>query len=207
MFYFLLIDSMVNTGDSTLFQLIQLQFAKISWTLVAYIIFAIITTGMGVKILMPMGSQRAIIFGIGAVLIFVFYYYRWFPTGNKTVANWPPNINSCPDYLTYVKNLPGSSPATPGCVDLLGIRSSVGGIEKIASTKLSKTPLEALLTTEIFPFTSKDVLSGDVDRVKQICTECRLKGVTWEGVWDGDACIGIATQRNLSNSPNPNCPR
>ena len=198
---------MVNTGDSTLFQLIQAQFEKISWTLVAYIIFAIITTGMGVKILMPMGSQRAIIFGIGAVLIFVFYYYRWFPTGKKTVANWPPNINSCPDYLTYVKNLPGTSPAISGCVDLLGITSSVGGIAKTASTALSPTSTQALLDAQTFLFTSKDVLSGDVDKVRQICTACRLKGVTWEGVWDGDACIGIATQRNLSNSPNPNCPR
>lgn len=193
---------MVNSGDSSLFQLIQQQFEKINWTMVAYIIFAIITTTMGVKTLMPMGSQRATIFGIGAVLIFLFYYYRWFPDGKKSVANWPPTINTCPDYLTYVAKLPGTT--IPGCVDLVGI-SSNNGIQPITPSNLTGTA--SLSSDKIFSFISKDVLSANSQTIKQICQQCATKGLTWEGVWDGDSCVGIATVQNLSNSSNANCPK
>ena len=201
MFYFSLVDSMVNSGDSSLFQLVQKQFEKINWIMVAYIIFAIITTTVGVKTLMPMGSQRATIFGIGAVLIFLFYYYRWFPAGKRSVANWPPTINTCPDYLTYVAKLPATE--TPGCVDLVGI-STNRAIQAITPANLTGTA--ALPADKVFSFISKDVLSANSQIIKQICKECETKGVTWEGVWDGDSCVGISTIQNLSNSSNANCP-
>jgi hypothetical protein len=194
---------MVNTGDSSLFQLIQKQFEKINWTMVAYIIFAIITTTMGVKTLMPMGTQRATIFGIGAVLIFIFYYYRWFPNGTKSVANWPPSINTCPDYLTFVGKLPGTQ-NSKGCVDLLGIASSSGGLQRIGTRELSSE--NTLSTNKYFNFTSTDVLNSSPQSVKVICQYCLDKGVTWEGVWDGDSCTGISTVQNLSNS-SANCPK
>jgi len=191
---------MANTGDSTLLKLLQEYLAKINWLMIAYMIFAIITTATGVNILMPMGTSRASIFGVGAVLVFVFYYYRWFSNVDKPVLNWPPIINSCPDFLTLVKSLPGTS--IPGCVDMLGV-STNGALKAITSKDL--TGGSALSSDKVFIFTSDDVLSPSVN-VKSICNMCQQMGITWEGVWDGDICSGIATNKNVNAPESKVCP-
>lgn len=191
---------MANTGDTTLLKLIQEYLAKINWLMIAYMLFAIITTATGVNILMPMGSSRASIFGVGAVLVFVFYYYRWFSAVNKPVLNWPPIINSCPDFLTLVKSLPGIS--TPGCVDMLGV-SCNGALKTITPKDLTNGT--ALSSDRVFSYTSDDVLSPSAN-VKTICAMCQQMGITWEGVWDGDICAGIATNQNLNAAGSKVCP-
>ena len=199
-FYFLLIDSMANTGDSTLFKLIQDQLAKINWLIVAYIISSIIITATGVNILMPMGTSRASIFGVGAVLVSVFYYYRWFSNVTAPVVNWPPVINSCPDYLTLVKQLPGLT--VPGCVDMLGV-STNGGLKPTISSDL--TANVALSSNKVFQYTSEDIMKPPAGGIKSICTLCQQLGITWEGVWDGDVCTGIASSNNINAAAGSKC--
>lgn len=190
---------MANTGDSTLLKVIQDYLAKINWLSVAYIIFAIITTATGVNIIMPTGTSRAAIFGVGAVLVFVFYYYRWFSNKNKPVLYWPPVINSCPDYLTLVKSLPGTS--IPGCVDMLGV-STNGALKAITPKDL--TGGNALASDKVFIFTSDDVLSPYAN-VKSVCNMCQQMGLTWEGVWDGDACLGVSRSATVAAATDSKC--
>jgi hypothetical protein len=192
---------MANPGDVTLLQVLQNYFSKINWLLVAYVLFAIITTVAGVQMLMSTGTSRAAIFGIGAVLIFVFYGYRWFSVAQKPLLNWPPIINSCPDFLTLVKSLPGTGKA--GCVDMLGV-STNGALKAITPKEL--TTGDALSTDKVFTFTSDDVLSPPASGVKTICSMCQQMGVTWEGVWDGDVCTGIASSANLNPVASGQCP-
>jgi hypothetical protein len=191
---------MANTGDPTILKLLQEYLAKINWLMIAYMIFAIITTATGVNILMPMGTSRASIFGVGAVLVFVFYYYRWFSNVDKPVLNWPPIINSCPDFLTLVKSLPGTS--TPGCVDMLGV-STNGALKAITAKDLTNS--SALSSDKVFTFTSDDVLSPS-GNIKSICNMCQQMGITWEGVWDGDICGAIATNKNVNAPESKVCP-
>jgi len=185
---------MANTGDSTLLKLIQEYLAKIDWNVIAYMIFAIITTATGVNIIMPTGTSRAAIFGVGAVLVFVFFYYRWFSAAKNTVLVWPPVINSCPDYLTLVKSLPGTS--IPGCVDMLGV-STNGALKAITTKDLAGG--DALSSDKVFMYTSEDVLSSSAN-MKNICNMCQQMGVTWEGVWDGDACLAISRSETLTKT-------
>ena len=47
----------------------------------------------------------AILFFVGALTVFTVYGLRWFATSgslfSETPVQWPPTINTCPDYLVY----------------------------------------------------------------------------------------------------------
>jgi len=50
----------------------------------------------------------------------------------------------------------------------------------------------------VFPFVSNDITSAkDASTVQGICNLCRRNGLTWEGVYDGDTCVGIATSKTI----------
>jgi hypothetical protein len=175
-----------------------IDLAEVDWYFVFYILFSMAAVGLGVKQLFPMGAPTAIIYGIGAIMVLIFYAYRWFDLSkNAPPLLWPPTINTCPDYLTYISSLPGST--TPGCVDLLGV-SKNGSLQKVLSTDL--TASAPLQTTKIFGKTSKDVLGSD-SNIQSICDLCRTKGVTWEGVFDGDNCVALT---NKGATRNASCP-
>jgi hypothetical protein len=162
---------------------------QVNWYMIIYVIISIGAVAGGTNQLFPMGTSTAVIFAVGAVLVFLFYGYRWFGNQSGTLSKWPPTINSCPDYLTYVQSL---SDKKPGCVDLLGVSSKSGMLGK---TTVSNIPnLASNTSTFVFPFTSSDILNAtDPATVQAICLQCNKMGVTWEGVFDGDTCVGVAT--------------
>jgi hypothetical protein len=41
---------------------------------------------------------------VGCLIVLVYFGLRWFGSRIEKPANWPPVINMCPDYLTYVKS-------------------------------------------------------------------------------------------------------
>jgi hypothetical protein len=140
-----------------------------------------------------MGTARAVIYGLGATMVCIFYGYRWFASNRVDVnKSWPPTINTCPDYLTYVAKLPGDNQY--GCVDMLGV-SSNGGLQKsLPSDILSGSSLASTNSAKVIPYSSQDVTSAtSMAAVQTICNACSRAGVTWEGVWDGDVCSGIST--------------
>ena len=129
------------------------------------------------------GQIRAVIYAIGVVQVLVYFGLRWFGTSTKKSKSWPPVINMCPDYLTYV-------PALPGCVDLLGV-SSNGNL--VVSMPSDVPALQLTNTQKVFEYTSADIKSAqDASDLQEICDRCQSAGVTWEGVYDGDTCVGIS---------------
>ena len=49
------------------------------------------------------------------------------------------------------------------------------------------------MTTKVFRYTSNDIKSATTAPALQaICDACQNAGLTWEGVYDGDSCIGIS---------------
>ena len=173
--------------------LLGVDLSTVNWYYVVYVIFSIFLVTGGVYELYPMGTARAVIYGLGATMVCIFYGYRWFASNRLDVnKNWPPTINTCPDYLTYVANLPGDNQY--GCVDMLGV-SSNGGLQKsLPSDVLSGSSLASTNSAKVIPFSSQDVTSAtSMAAVQAICNACSRAGVTWEGVWDGDVCTGIST--------------
>lgn len=119
MIIIVIIDSM---APSLMF--LGVDLFTLNWYFVIYLLFCIAVVGMGVTKLYSMGTATAIIYAIGSIMILIFYSYRWFGTDTTSSPTWPPTINTCPDYFTYIASLPGDS--KPGCVDLLGISKNTG---------------------------------------------------------------------------------
>lgn len=110
------------------------------------------------------------------ILILIVYGNRWFgPAGsaNVTLTSWPPQINTCPDFLTSYL-LPGTPPKS-GCIDLIGM-STNGGFLK---TNDITTPPSASGFFELIKGESR----------QDLCTRLQTAGLTWEGVYDGSTCL------------------
>jgi hypothetical protein len=146
-----------------------------------------------------MGVPTAIIYAIGVTMVLIFYGYRWFGKKTDQTPTWPPTLNTCPDYLTYVKTLPGSGSGS-GCVDMLGV-SKNGILVKVLNSELTGT--SALTANKIFSATSK--LATDTTTILQLCNMCKQKGLTWEGIYDGDSCIGAGSNSAASAANKASC--
>ena len=187
------------------FVIFGIDLSKVNWYLVFYILFSITVTAMGTTKLYPMGLGRAVIYAIGAAMVFVFFGYRWFSSPEKTSKKWPPTINTCPDFLTFVPTVTGASSVSGGgCVDLIGVTTNSSGLQLINKSKLAS--ISANDTNHLFEFTSADVAAAanNPTQMQHICTRCQIAGITWEGVWDGDTCGGLNRAKLLSQE-NANC--
>jgi hypothetical protein len=177
-FFIRSLSSMIILGMDT---------SKVNWYLVAYVLLSILfllyTTGK----LYPMGQTRGVIYAIGTFFVLLYFGLHWFNKKTKTTTTWPPVINMCPDYLTYFE-----SGATKGCVDMLGV-STNAGLGNVVTNIATRT------VTNTFPYTFNSIKNKTTD-INTICAECALKGLTWEGVYDGDSCVGAATSSALSNA-------
>lgn len=185
------------------FKLFGFELSTVNWNFVIYTLLSVAIVAMGTAKLFSMGPPTAIIYAIGSVMVFIFYGYRWFgANSNKKSDTWPPTLNTCPDYLTYIKTLPGDS--KPGCVDMLGV-GTLTLVKTLESDLTAAGALQSTNQTKVFGFTSADILSGT--DVRLICNRCRTLGITWEGVYDGDGCVGAATNSAAqSNPPGSSCP-
>lgn len=159
--------------------------ASINWTLVLYVIVSLIAVFLGSSKLNNQGIGAAVIFAIGSIAVFVFFGFRWFSNPSSATKQWPPKINTCPDYLTYIPPAAGAS-GNGSCLDFLGV-SSNGELKK-ATAKSDVTN-----TSKNFQYTSKDVMATGVtnETLQSICNRCNAAGLTWEGVYDGDTCVAI----------------
>jgi hypothetical protein len=176
--------------------ILGVDLAKVNWYLFAYVIFSIIFLVYGTMKVYSTGEIRGIIFAIGTFLVLLYFGLRWFGTPRSKIDNWPPIINTCPDYLTYIpssiKTASGATTTVPGCVDMLGITSSssTNKLIKVATTEIPN--LNQTMTTKVFRYTSADVKAATtIEELQPICNACQTGGLTWEGVYDGDTCVGI----------------
>jgi hypothetical protein len=177
--------------------ILGLDLAKVNWYLFGYVLASIFFLVYGTMQVYATGQIRGVIFAIGVLIILIYFGLRWFGSKVVKTTNWPPVINMCPDYLTYVPTLPGSMSqskprGTAGCVDLLGVSTSSVGIQKAQPSDLVSTT--AINPNKIFRYTSADVKTAKVaSDLQPICDACRSSGITWEGIYDGDVCVGIST--------------
>ena len=159
---------------------------------ILYILFSLVAGLGGTYYLIQ--SERTLagfLYFVGAALVLTFYGLRWF-TGDslKTTRyeskNWPPFVNACPDFLSvYERRVAGSNKKEQICVDLIGVAE--GGIQKLTD------PTQA--TNDNFVFKLHNNKKGAA-RIRALCQECKLKKVTWEGVYDGVACVATGAVPN-----------
>jgi hypothetical protein len=116
------------------------------------------------------------ILGIGFLIISIIFGIQTFtPSGDikseMTPGPWPPTINVCPDYLSLM-----TVNGEPKCIDPIGVSTNANALRKWTGPGGDTFDLRTALTAK--------------NRIDQLCDDCRAKGLTWEGVWDGSACLG-----------------
>lgn len=155
--------------------------------MVWFIIVAILVGGIGTwKIYQSERSISALLFLVGSILVFVFYGIRWFDTKgtafNPVPAQWPPYINTCPDYLTYYKRTKGGVQQDT-CIDRVGVSRNNGlKVFPASGEPPSDDSYYFDLTT-----TSQD----PVKKRTELCNRTIQMGLTWEGVSDGETCYSM----------------
>jgi hypothetical protein len=158
--------------------------ADVNWGLILYVIASIIGLVYGTNKVYATGQTRGVLFAIGTLIVLVYFGLRWFGSRIAKPKHWPPVINMCPDYLTYVSKL-------PGCVDMLGVTKGAAGLTKTLPSEVGSLQLSN--SNKVFKYTSEDVKSAKTAAdLQTICDRCQTAGVTWEGVYDGDVCVGIS---------------
>ena len=173
--------------------------SKAPWSMVAYIVASAIALVYGTNYVNSMNNIRGIVFGIGAFLVFLYFGIKWFGAPIVSTTSWPPQINMCPDYLTYISGFTSTSreskAITGGCVDMLGVGTGLNPLSVVTSdtaralSGATATPTAA----NIFQYTSADLKGADKATLTEICARCQYLGITWEGVYDGDTCVGMAS--------------
>jgi hypothetical protein len=138
----------------------------------------------------------ALLFLVGAILLFVFYGLRWFE-GKKLpgdAGQWPPIVNTCPDYLTFYKRTKANGSLQNTCIDTLGISKRAGS--------LSKWPADGSIPTDDRYFFNLDFgISSLPDLNTARCEAAIQAGLTWEGVTDGEVCTFAGAAPTATGQP------
>jgi hypothetical protein len=154
--------------------------------LAVFIVSALFVTGGGAyKLVGLQQTIGAILFFIGASIVFIVYGIRWFGSSisifSETPVNWPPTINTCPDYLVYYNRKMADGSSQDSCIDTLGV-------SKNGSLKVFVKGEEPPSSDEYyFPLTTK---SSDASaKNAELCQRAITYGLTWEGITNGESCI------------------
>lgn len=156
--------------------------------MVWFIIVAIFIGVFGTQQIQKGGRNiTAILFFIGAILVFVFYGIRWFDTAgtafNPAPVQWPPYINTCPDYLTYYKREKSPGVQQDTCIDRIGVSRN---------NSLKVFPGSGTAPTDdAYYFDLTTVSQDPVKRRTELCNRTIQMGLTWEGVSDGETCYSM----------------
>ena len=163
---------------------------------ILYILFSLVV-GLGGTYYLVQSERTlgAFLYFIGAALVLTFYGLRWF-TGDALKQtrydskSWPPIVNTCPDFLTmHERTVAGSNKKEKICVDLIGV--SDGGIQQLTDP--------ANTTNDNYVFHLFNDKKGP-ERMRALCAECKLKKVTWEGIYDGYQCVATGAVPNADGT-------
>jgi len=151
--------------------------AKFNLTEILFIIGSILIGVFGILHFFNNKQYIALMLFVPMVVwVLVIFGLRWFGPDSQyknTTVKWPPFINTCPDFLieTPYKNTNGSS--VKACVDPTGV--ATGSLE--IYPKGGTDHKEAYFILD--PAETRDAL----------CARLKDKGLTWEGIYDGQTCF------------------
>lgn len=151
--------------------------------LFAYVIFSIFAIIGGIKYFYDASRNiAAFIYLIGALTLLIIFGKRWFEGNNAVFSNaakkWPPFVNTCPDYLTFHLRDGISGEAARTCIDKIGV-STNGGLPVYSENNKSQDSTYFSLATSA---------SSPEGKLAELCARAKEKGLTWEGVTDGESC-------------------
>ena len=130
----------------------------------------------------------AILFFIGSLALFIIYGIRWFgssPLFTPASGPWPPNINTCPDYLTYYQRTKDGI-KKDSCIDTIGVSKD--------KSLLSTFPKDGTIPSSDTYYLDISGLSSDpATKAGQMCNAAMAQKVTWEGVTNGESCVTRST--------------
>lgn len=164
---------------------------------VKILIYVLLTLAIGIGgtvALMRGGRSIAgIMYLIGAILIFVFFGLRWFVYDEPQWAakSWPPNINTCPDFLVFMQaDLNGQPQDT--CIDVQGVSTKPDVLK--CWPKDGRNP--PISTDQAFYFNKTKILAqvnaADPTVVRRALAQASIDaGVSWEGICDGLEPVGF----------------
>ena len=156
--------------------------------LILYGLIALATLLGGISTLYRMGmTLGAGIFAVGTVLILAMYGLRWFG-GEKSILSdatvqWPPVMNTCPDFLTYYKRKKSDGSAEDVCIDTIGVSKNAVMLQRFPSS--GPAPND----DDKYFFLLKTAASDAAGRNAELCQRAILYGLTWEGITNGESCI------------------
>jgi hypothetical protein len=139
--------------------------------------------------------------GIGAIgmtITFIFFGIQFFtPDGNyiqkSSPIAWPPTINFCPDFLSLM-TIDASGGPIMICVDTVGVSTK-------GTSGLQQYNPNNHVTGGGVPVVSQQFdlhldVSDNNERTNAIVDECKTKGLTFEGIWNG-----ISQTKNIVPKP------
>ena len=174
--------------------------------LIVYI-FLTIVIGIGGTVTLFQSNRvlGGLLFLVGAILLFVFYGLRWFE-GDKASGkpmDWPPVVNTCPDYLTFFKRKRSDGGMQNTCIDTLGISKKPGALSMWpAGTNPDNAPADDKYYFNL-DFNISEIPALNTAR----CEAAIQVGVTWEGITDGEVCTfpGAANTATGGTGDVPKC--
>lgn len=170
-----------------------------------YIVAAIIVIGGGSSYMFRSGRlTAAIIFIAGAIAVFTYYGIRWFGSDTSVFSQapvqWPPVINTCPDYLIYYKRQKAPGQFEDTCIDKIGV-SKNGELKRIPDDG------DINDSNDSYFFSLQTTSTNPNDRLAELCRRCLQMGLTWEGICNGEDCsIPDAGGNGGGNGGSNNCP-
>jgi hypothetical protein len=170
--------------------------------LIIYVIVALgLCAGGSYKLNQLEQPLATVIYFLGSLFFLVVYGLRWFGDDSSIFANtpaeWPPVINTCPDYLTYYKRAKSNGTFQDTCIDLIGV--STNGTLKVFP-KNSNAP-----TDDNFYFDATGINNFKENR-NVLCQRAMSAGLTWEGITNGDSCVNPDGSVAPAPPPASKCP-
>ena len=167
-----------------------------------YIVLAILLIAGGTFTLFSSArSISAVLFLAGSIAIFAIYGIRWFGSDkslfSETPVTWPPVINTCPDYLMYYKRKKQDNSIEDTCVDKIGV-------SKNGSLKIFPADGNVNTANDEYFFSLQTKSSDPAQRNQELCMRTIQYGLTWEGICNGESCIG-QNGAPIPPAPSNNC--
>lgn len=164
---------------------------------IIYMIVSVIIVVYGTyQVLQLYQGLGALLFFIGSLYICIIYGIKWVGPGTDGPSTWPPQINTCPDYLTlFPRTINGNT--EPSCIDTIGVANQ--GV-------LMKFPADGSTNPPSDPKYYFSLVTTSADKNSELCNKAIAAGLTWEGITNGESCI-TSTGQPGSAPGSAGCPK